>query len=78
MGHAHRQTQRQPVKRLTPDPVLGLTARQAEERAQAGWDNRDPNQLTKTTGQILRDNLVTLFQSLVPGLCPSAVRCGAV
>ena len=33
MGHAHRQTQRQPVKRLTPDPVLGLTARQAEERA---------------------------------------------
>lgn len=64
MGHAHRQTQRQPVKRLTPDPVLGLTARQAEERAQAGWDNRDPNQLTKTTGQILRDNLVTFFNLL--------------
>ena len=64
MARAHKQPQRQPVQRLRPDPALGLTARQAEERAQAGWDNRDPNQLTRSTGQILRDNLVTFFNFL--------------
>ena len=64
MARAHKQPQRQPVQRLWPDPALGLTARQAEERARAGWDNRDPNQLTRTTGQILRDNLVTFFNLL--------------
>lgn len=61
---AHKQPQRRPVQRLWPDPALGLTTRQAEERTQAGWDNRDPNQLTRSTGQILRDNLVTFFNLL--------------
>lgn len=64
MGRTHRPLQRQPVQRISPRPEQGLTSAQAEERARAGWDNRDPNQLTRTTGQILRDNLVTFFNLL--------------
>ena len=54
-------TSRTPVPRLNPDPSQGLTAAQAAERLAAGWGNHAPDQLGKTTGQILRDNLVTFF-----------------
>lgn len=55
---------RQPVERLTPDPELGLTSAQAEERARKGWQNRDPDQLSKSGLQIVLDNLITFFNLL--------------
>ena len=58
------QPDRQPVERLSPDPNFGLTSAQAEERAQAGWQNKDPNQLPKSGWQIVRDNLLTFFNLL--------------
>lgn len=54
----------QPVERLSPDPEVGLTSAQAEERAQKGWLNQDPNQLSKGGLQIVLDNLFTFFNLL--------------
>lgn len=51
----------EPVGRLCPDPALGLTDEQAAERAAAGLANTAPPSLVKTTGQILRDNLLTFY-----------------
>lgn len=55
---------RAPISRLTPDPALGLTQEQAEQRARAGWSNQDPNQLPKSGWEIVRDNLCTFFNLL--------------
>ncbi len=64
MKRNQAQPDRRPVERLSPDPTLGLTSAQAEARAQAGWQNRDPNQLPKSGWQIVRDNLLTFFNLL--------------
>ena len=40
-------------------PEQGLSTRQAEERAQAGWDNRPIEPPGKTVGQIIRSNVLT-------------------
>ena len=45
-----------------PTPAhQGLTAAQAEERRQQGLTNRQENHISKSVGQILRDNLMTFF-----------------
>ncbi len=46
----------------TGTPVKqGLTAAQAEERRQQGLFNKQENHISKSVGQILRDNLMTFF-----------------
>ena len=46
------------------DPDEGLSSRQAEERAAAGWDNRPIEPPGKTVGQIIRSNILTYFNML--------------
>ena len=45
-----------------PVPVQrGLTSAQVEERVQQGLTNKLENRISKTVGQIFRDNLMTFF-----------------
>lgn len=60
----HSAAGRQPITRLTPDPELGLTSEQAQHRMRAGWHNLTKEQLSKTEGQIIRDNIFTFFNFL--------------
>ncbi|WP_195268024.1 HAD-IC family P-type ATPase [Eubacterium sp. 1001713B170207_170306_E7] len=60
----HSAAGRQPITRLNPDPALGLTSEQAQHRAEAGWHNRTGDRLSKTEGQIIRDNIFTFFNLL--------------
>lgn len=57
-------------------PFEGLTEAEAAERAAAGWDNRPVEPPTRTTGQIVRENLLTYFNLvfLVLALCLVAVK----
>ncbi|MFV0350972.1 MAG: hypothetical protein ACK5JF_01505 [Oscillospiraceae bacterium] len=43
------------------DTVQGLTAAEVAERKQAGLCNTVQTQITKTTAQIFKDNIFTLF-----------------
>ena len=54
-----------------PDPERGLTSAQARLLAEAGWDNRPVDSPTKSTGQIIRENLLTYFNLIfvVLALC---------
>ena len=45
-------------------PEQGLSTRQAEERARAGWDNRPIEPPGKTVAQIIRSNVLTYFNML--------------
>ena len=66
---------RKPVERLQPDPAFGITFAQAAQRTARGWDNRSGAPLSKTTWQIIRDNVFTPFNLLfcVLGACLFAV-----
>lgn len=55
-------------------PFEGLTEAEAAARAAAGWDNRPVEPPTRTTGQIVRENLLTYFNLVFLVLC--AVPCG--
>ena len=57
-------------------PFEGLTEAEAAARAAAGWDNRPVEPPTRTTGQIVRENLLTYFNLvfLVLALCLVAVK----
>ena len=60
---AHTQPPAAPT-RFDPPPDQGLTSRQAALRARQGWANTAARPLSKTYGQILRDNLFTFFNFL--------------
>ena len=47
--------------RLRSDPDVGLTAQQVREQEARGLSNIQPSHNTKTVGQIVRDNTLTLF-----------------
>ena len=44
-----------------PSPLSGLTSEQVRIKIENGKQNIQPEKVTKSTGQILRDNLCTLF-----------------
>lgn len=48
-------------KQETVSPARGLTAAQVEERVRQGLVNTQATHISKTTGQIVRDNLMTFF-----------------
>ena len=53
--------QREPLKRREPSPEQGLTNAEVVERMEKGYGNQAVEPLTKTTGQIIRDNVCTFF-----------------
>ncbi len=52
-------------------PTFGLTSAEVEAHRSAGQDNRQPTQLTKSTWQIVKDNVFTAFNATnaLIGLC---------
>ena len=62
--------------RLTPSAKDGLSAEQVLSQKQAGLQNAAPEKITKTTGQIIRDNVCTLFNlfNLLIALALAAVH----
>ena len=64
MGRKKTQQTREKLIRQNPCPDQGLTIEQAAERYRKGYDNRTPKSLSKTTGQIIRDNVLTFFNFL--------------
>lgn len=56
-------------------PEQGLSARQVQERQEQGLLNRQPDDITKTTGQIIRENVFTWFNAfnVGVGICIAAV-----
>ena len=59
--HSHN---RPPITRLTPPPSAGLSSAEAAQRKKAGWHNQTKEQLSKTEGQIIFDNIFTFFNFL--------------
>lgn len=51
----------EPKARLSPSPSTGLTAEEVREQEARGLKNTQPLHNTKTVGQIIRDNTLTLF-----------------
>ena len=49
------------MERFSPDFMQGLSAAQVQQRREAGLTNAQLPHITKTTGRILRDNLMTFF-----------------
>ena len=49
------------ISHFSPDANSGLTAEQVAEKRAQGRQNTLPEKGTKTIGQILKDNLCTLF-----------------
>ena len=64
MRRTEKTDKRKPVERLQPDPAVGITFAQAAQRTARGWDNRAAAPLSKTTWQIVRDNVFTPFNLL--------------
>lgn len=52
------------VERLNPNPNQGLSSAAAQQRAKDGCANLPSEPLSKTAGQIVRDNLFTFFNLL--------------
>lgn len=59
--HSHN---RPPITRLTPPPSAGLSSAEAAQRKKASWHNQTKEQLSKTEGQIIFDNIFTFFNFL--------------
>lgn len=55
------RAERKKPARLRSDPDVGLTAQQVREQEARGLSNIQPSHNTKTVGQIVRDNTLTLF-----------------
>lgn len=51
----------QRISRFYPYPHTGLSAEQVARRVESGLVNHAPEKITKTNGQIIRDNFLTLF-----------------
>ncbi len=55
------EIRRRPVDVVCADYRYGLTREQVDERLKGGWDNRPVEKSLKTTGQIIRENILTYF-----------------
>jgi len=63
------------LQRFAPPFTEGLTEHQALQRKEQGLKNITQNKITKTNGQIIRDNVCTLFNAynLAIGICLALV-----
>ncbi len=66
-----------PVARYAADPAQGLTQKMALERANQGLSNRASAHVGKTGAQILRTNLLTLFNGLNAALAALVLMTGS-
>ena len=68
--------QRRDLPVICAPAETGLTAAQAAQRAEAGWDNRAIEPPTRTKGQIIRSNTLTYFNAIfvILAVCLVAVR----
>ena len=73
---AEEKSTRREIPVREASPREGLTESEAAERAAAGWANLPVDPPTRTTGQIIRENLLTYFNLvfLVLALCLIAVK----
>lgn len=74
MKHKANKPRPAPV-RLCPDPAQGLSSQQAAQRFAEGWYNRTGESLSKSSWQIVRDNVFTFFNLIffLLALCLLAV-----
>ena len=68
---------RRHVPELTPEPELGLSSAQAQERVDAGWANLPIDPPGKTVGQIVRSNVFTYFNLLFFFLAACVLAVGS-
>ncbi len=62
--------------RLNPSPKVGLSSAQVQSQKAAGLQNAAPEKITRTTGQIFKENICTLFNlfNLIIALALAAVH----
>jgi len=65
------------IERYQPDPSFGLTDEQVQQRRKQGLVNIQPKQITKSTGQIIRDNVCTLFNAIMAGIAACLFLVGS-
>ncbi len=65
------------VPRVTPDPEQGLSLEQVKERHQKGWANTPVESPTKSTKQIVRENICTFFNFIFVVLAALLVAVGS-
>ena len=58
------ETSRNQIPVITPDPALGLTAAQAEERTAGGWAAGTPAPSGKSTREIIFAHCFTFFNAI--------------
>ena len=56
-----RETKRIPTTRYTPDYKKGLTGQQVQEHRLHGWTNQAVDSTSKTTKEIVQENVFTYF-----------------
>lgn len=69
--------ERQPVPVCSPDPEEGLSMEAVRLRAAAGWQNLPGDPPTKTEGQIIRENTLTLFNLVFVALAVCLIFVGS-
>ncbi len=67
----------QPAERFHPDPMAGLSSRQVETRVKQGLHNGDTGVRSKSEGQIIRENVLTLFNLLNFVLAAAVILVGS-
>ena len=71
------QPRRMPVDAVNPDPEVGLSWEQAEERAQAGWANGMQAGASRSEREIILSNCLTFFNFVFVALAVILVLGGA-
>lgn len=67
----------QGVTRFHPDPDSGLTRNEVAERKNQGLVNKQQSDITKSTWQIVRENVFTLFNAFNFGIGVCIAMVGA-
>ena len=71
---AEEKKKRMPTTRYTPDYRKGLTSQQVQEHKLHGWTNQAVDSTSKTTKEIVQENVFTyfnlIFLVLAVLLCP--------
>ncbi len=72
----HAENQSDAGKRFSPSWETGLSTRDVLYRQKAGLRNSTPEKITKSNGQIIRENVLTLFNlfNFIIAICLAAVH----
>ncbi len=72
------QEERQAAERFAVDPQVGLHEKQVTERREQGLTNRHVSSATKTTGDIIRENVFTYFNAIFLILAVLLIMVGSL